>query len=80
VTFVALALPATEQERRLANSDRAQFEKLRSIELLRQLRPDFERCLAAMPPAAITIDTFSMPAEDAAARILAGMRGEGRAR
>jgi len=47
---------------------------------LRQLRPDFERCLAAMPPAAITIDTFSMPAEDAAARILAGMRGEGRAR
>ena len=80
VTFVALALPATEQERRLANSDRAQFEKLRSIELLRQLRPDFERCLAAMPPAAITIDTFSMPAEDAAARILAGMRGDGRAR
>lgn len=73
--FVALTVPADEQERRLDNASRAAFGKLRSHDLLRQLRADFDRCLAAMPTPHLTIDTGSTPAPEAAARILRAMRG-----
>ena len=42
VDFVRLVVPQEEQERRLANPDRAQFGKLSSVDLLRQLRPQFD--------------------------------------
>ena len=71
VIFAALTVPPHEQERRLANADRARFGKLRSVDLLRALRPGFERCLAAMPAASVTIDTGTLSPDEAAARIQA---------
>ncbi|MFD2498934.1 hypothetical protein ACFSTI_08885 [Rhizorhabdus histidinilytica] len=49
VLHVALTLSDAEQERRLVAADRAAFGKLRSVELLRSLRPGLAACLAAMP-------------------------------
>src|SRR5215472_9704672 len=42
VDFIRLIVSPDEQERRIGNSDRAEFGKLRSLELLRQLRSQFE--------------------------------------
>lgn len=69
VSFVRLAVPADEQERRIGNPDRRQFGKLSSLELLRQLREQLVRCEAGMPEAALTIDTARVPAP-AAARLI----------
>ncbi len=71
---VRLTLPVSEQERRIGHPSRGEFNKLRSVEILRQLRGQFLECEAAMPPAALTIDTSLMePA--AAARMIAGTFG-----
>ena len=68
--MVRLTVPADEQERRIDNESRAEFVKLRSLELLRQWRDDFPAAEAAMPPADLTIDTMLVqPAE--AARLIA---------
>ena len=74
VTFVALHVPPDEQERRLIDPSRAEFGKLRSLDLLRELRPSFEASLAAMPPPALTIDTSAMAPDDAA-RLIAETLG-----
>jgi len=67
---VRLTLPWAEQERRIDNESRSAFGKLRSLDLLRQLRADFAAAEAAMPPAELTIDTALVrPAE--AARMIA---------
>lgn len=55
--IVRLTLPVDEQERRIGNAGRSEFGKLRSVELLRQLRAQFIVCETAMPSAALTIDT-----------------------
>lgn len=70
VLFVALALSEMEQERRLVAPDRAAFGKLRSPELLRQLRPGMAASLALMPPPDLSIDTGKISAADAAALIV----------
>src|SRR5215470_2116203 len=57
IIFVRLTLSRHEQERRIGNPDRAAFSKLRSLDLLRELRDEFMASEAAMPPAAFTIDT-----------------------
>ena len=57
IIFVHLTLSPDEQERRVGNPDRAAFGKLRSLDLLRELRDQFTASEAAMPPAALTIDT-----------------------
>ena len=57
VIFVRLTVSREEQERRIGNPDRAAFGKLRSLDLLRELRDQFAASEAAMPPAAFTIDT-----------------------
>ena len=63
---VRLTLPWEEQERRIDNESRGEFGKLRSLELLRQLRDNFAAAEAAMPPADLTIDTMRIqPAETA---------------
>jgi chloramphenicol 3-O-phosphotransferase len=68
--MVCLTVPFDEQERRIDNTSRGEFVKLRSLELLRQLRDDFTAAEAAMPPADLTIDTTQVqPAE--AARMIA---------
>ena len=71
VMFAALAVLETEQERRLTAPSRAAFGKLQSLDLLRQLRGAFDAAMAAMPKAAITIDTTTVSPSDAAAAIAA---------
>jgi hypothetical protein len=73
VIFVALTVSVEEQERRLLEPSRAAFGKLRSLDLLRQLRSDFTACMEAMPSPAITIETTSTTAEDAAQAIIGVM-------
>lgn len=73
VLFVRLDIDAAEQERRLVSQDRGAFGKLRSLELLRHLRGEFEQGLAAMPPAAVVIDTETHSPEEAAAMIVAAL-------
>lgn len=71
VLFVALDVPADEQERRIANPSREAFGKLRSLDLLRGLKADFDRCMADMPAPHVTIDTAVTPPHEAARRIAA---------
>jgi hypothetical protein len=71
VLFVALTLDPEEQERRVTNSDRDSFGKLRSVDLLGRLRADFAECMNAMPKAELTIDTGTTSPANAVARIAA---------
>lgn len=69
VSFVRLDIEPDEQLRRLDNADRAAFGKLRSIDLLRELKPAFDSSLALMPAANVTIDTGRHDPDQAAAVI-----------
>lgn len=71
VIFVALTVPEAEQARRIDTPERAQFGKLRSLELLHQLKDVFASAMAHMPAPAITIDTSALTPEEAAERIAA---------
>lgn len=73
VRFFALTVSPDEQERRIANVDRGAFGKLRSTDLLRELRDQFAACMAAMPEPLLTIDTDSTTPADAADRIVSGL-------
>jgi chloramphenicol 3-O-phosphotransferase len=68
--FVRLTVPRDEQERRVVNADRGQFGKLRSLELLRSLRAEFETCEAAMPRPDLVLDTAAVAPLAAASRIV----------
>jgi hypothetical protein len=70
---VALTLDDASQEQRLVAPDRAAFGKLRSPDLLRELRGGMQACLAAMPPPALRIDTGVVGASDAADIIVAAL-------
>lgn len=70
VVFVALSVDDAEQERRIDSHSRAEFGKLRSVELLRQLRPSMRECDASMPAPSLTIDTVSISPSDAADKIV----------
>ncbi len=69
VLFVALEIGRAEQERRLVAESRAAFGKLRDLDLFRALRPQFEKCLAAMPPACLSLDVETLSPEDSALAI-----------
>ncbi|HEX3862327.1 MAG TPA: shikimate kinase [Stellaceae bacterium] len=71
--FVRLTLRPEEQERRIGNAGRAKFGKLRSLDLLRQLRGQFDRCEAAMPEPEFTIDTTCISPANAAHAIAVGL-------
>lgn len=71
VRFVALTLDPHEQERRIADPGRAAFGKLRDPDLLRAIRADCERCMAAMPMPSLSIDTGITRPDEAAQRIAA---------
>lgn len=73
VAFVRLAVSAAAQEIRLVDEGRAAFGKMRSLDLLRQLRPELAACEAAMPEPALTIDTDAMTAPEAARKIRDGL-------
>ncbi|MFN3609905.1 MAG: shikimate kinase [Hyphomonas sp.] len=71
VIFIALTVEADEQMRRIASASRAEFGKLRSAELLAELKHTFSASMEAMPPAALTLDTSALAPEEAASRIAA---------
>jgi hypothetical protein len=70
---VALTLNEAEQERRLVTAERTEFGKLRSVELLRELRPAMSACMEKMPAPALRIDTGSVAPADAADTIIRSM-------
>jgi hypothetical protein len=70
VFFIQLTVSVAEQERRIDAAGRAAFGKLRSLELLRELRSQFDAALAAMPKPCLTIDTTSLEPRDAAGAII----------
>lgn len=74
--FVRLTVPEDEQERRLTDPSRNQFAKLKSVELLRELRRgvDFEALEAAMPTPKLVVDTMAMTPPEAARRIVEALR------
>jgi hypothetical protein len=80
VLSIALDLNEIEQERRLVASDRAAFGKLRSLDLLRELRPAMTKCMAAMPSPALRIDTGKTTAADACDLIVQTMEAPTTAR
>lgn len=70
--FVALDLSDALQEERIANEDRAVFRKLRSLDVLRQLRQqqgDVPMGAEAMPEPDLRIDTGTTSPQDAAEQI-----------
>jgi hypothetical protein len=71
VHYVRLLLSEDEQERRVANDSRRQFRKLVSLDLLRELRPQFQEAEQAMPAADLVIDSELDDPETAARRIAA---------
>lgn len=71
--FVRLTVPIAHQEARIDAASRAEFGKLRSLDLLRRLRDDFAASEAAMPPSALVLDTSAVEPGDAAARIIAAL-------
>lgn len=72
-TFIALTLADDEQERRIDHAARAEFGKLRSMHLLRDLRSSMSACEARMPTPAFTLDTTVTAPEDAAEAIIANV-------
>ena len=74
IDFVALTINREEQERRIDAASRAEFGKLRSLDLLRQLRDQFAVCEAAMPPSTVTVDTSATPPAKNARKIAESLR------
>jgi hypothetical protein len=68
VRFVQLTCSVEEQERRIENPSRAEFRKLNSLELARQLRAAGADAYPPLP-AELVVDTGALSAEAAAARI-----------
>lgn len=68
--FVALTVDPVEQERRIDDAPRAQFGKLRSLDLLRELRASMAECEARMPAPILSIDTSTIPPDEAAGAII----------
>ncbi|NQY13296.1 MAG: AAA family ATPase [Henriciella sp.] len=66
ITFVHLTLSQDGQLDRIANADRAEFGKLRDIEILRANFDQFESAARDMPPADVVIDTEVTSAKNAA--------------
>lgn len=69
VVYIALTVTDTEQESRIDAPARAGFGKLRSVELLRQLRPSMKACEGMMPIPRLVIDTGTTTPGDAAEAI-----------
>ena len=75
VVFVALEVSPEAQARRTTEASREAFGKLRSVELVRQLRGGFDACMAAMPEPALRIDADVTPPEEAARQIAGVLEG-----
>lgn len=73
-TFIALTLADVEQEQRIDHAARAEFGKLRSIQLLRELRSSMSACEAQMPRPALMLDTTTTSPSEAAEAIINVMK------
>ncbi|WP_298400173.1 shikimate kinase [Sphingobium sp.] len=69
--FVALTIAPDMQDARIADPSRAAFGKLRDVDLLRAIRADCDRCMAAMPAPRLSLDSGRLPPEAAADQIIA---------
>jgi hypothetical protein len=74
VDFVRLTVSDELQELRIANANRNQWRKLTSIELLRELKPEFDACEARMPQPLLTIDTGAHGAGESSAKIIEALK------
>jgi hypothetical protein len=72
VMFVRLKVSQGEQERRLLDPSRREFAKLKSVELLRELRAssDYEACEAAVAQPHLVVDTEALASDQAAQLII----------
>ncbi|MET0974272.1 MAG: hypothetical protein ABWX82_01220 [Leifsonia sp.] len=68
IRFVALTVSGAEQERRIENADRRRFNKLSSLDTLREIRAT-ESGEVTVPPADLVIDTEHSSAEASARSI-----------
>ena len=69
VLFVPLVCPEAELERRMENQSRAEFAKLRSLSLYRELRNEGAFAYTSLPDSGLVIDT-SKTQPDKAARLI----------
>ena len=70
VLFVQLTCPETELERRMENQSRAEFAKLRSLSMYRQLRDEGAFDFPALPDSGLTIDTSKVDPHTSARLII----------
>ncbi|MCH2516958.1 MAG: AAA family ATPase [Dehalococcoidia bacterium] len=70
VLVVQLTCPEEELERRIENESRAEFGKLRSLELYRQLRDEGAFAFPPVPNTRLTIDTSKSDANASASKIV----------
>lgn len=69
VAFVELTCPEPELESRIENADRAQFSKLHSVDLYRELRSEGAFQVEGLPKPDLQIDTSELGPGEAAVRI-----------
>ena len=69
VLFIELTCPIEELERRIENPSRAEFSKLRSVEVFRKIRQAGTHIYPKLPNSGLTIDTSRMSAQEAAHQI-----------
>lgn len=69
VRFIELTCPVEELERRIENPSRAEFNKLRALELFRNIRQAGKHLYPKLPNSGLTIDTSQMNPQVAAHKI-----------
>src|SRR5208283_2581768 len=69
VLFVELTCPSSAQEERVEATSRAEFGKIRSVHVLRELRKSGAFEVGALPDSGLKIDTSKVGAPDAARTI-----------
>lgn len=73
VDFVRLTVSVEEQERRINDPSRHEFQKLTDVDALRRMRTNFAEAEATMPAADLTLDTSTTLPEVSALRIVAAL-------
>jgi chloramphenicol 3-O-phosphotransferase len=71
IHFVELTCPIEELERRIENPSRAQYLKLRSVEVFRNIRRNNGNRFPPLPSSGLTIDTSAVEPIEAARKICA---------
>ncbi len=69
VLFIELTCPIEELEQRMKNPSRAEFCKLRSLEVFRKIRQEGLHIYPKLPNSGLTIDTSKMSPIEAAHKI-----------